>query len=56
MTKDEWLDGFMRKVAFQISKIIYLWSKWFVVPSLNVATKTNLAFIPFLILCLAIEK
>ena len=28
----------------------------FVVPSLNVATKTNLGFIPFLILCHDIEK
>ena len=28
----------------------------FVVPSLNVVTKTNLGFIPFLILCRNIEK
>ena len=28
----------------------------FVVPSLNVVTKTNLGFIPFLILCRGIEK
>ena len=28
----------------------------FIVPSLNVATKTNLGFIPFLILFLNIEK
>ena len=37
-------------------KIIYLLAKCFVVPSFNVATKTNLGFIPFLILCRDIEK
>ena len=31
-------------------------SKCFVVPLLNVTTKTNLGFIPFLILCRNIEK
>ena len=41
----------MRKVVFQISKIIHLWADCFVVPSLHVATKTNLGFIPFLTLC-----
>ena len=46
----------MRKVSFQISKIMYLWVKCFIVPSLNVMTKTNLGFIPFLILCHDIEK
>ena len=56
MTEDEWVDGFMRKVAFHISKIIYLWAKWFIVPSLNVTTKTNLGFILFLTLCRDIEK
>ena len=36
---------------------IYLFiGQMFVVPSLNVATETNLGFIPFLILCRDIEK
>ena len=46
----------MRKLSFHISKIIYLWAKCFVVPSLNFEIKTNLGFIPFLILCRDIEK
>ena len=37
-------------------KIIYLWAKWFVVPSLNVATNASLGFIPFLILCRDIKQ
>ena len=36
---------------------IYLFiGQMFVVPSLNVTTKTNLGFVPFLILCRDIEK
>ena len=36
---------------------IYLFiGQMFVVPSLNVVTKTNLGFVPFLILCCDIEK
>ena len=37
-------------------KIDLLIDPIFVVPSLNVVTKTNLGFIPFLILCRDIEK
>ena len=37
-------------------KIFIFIAKCFVVPSLNVATKTNLGFTPFLILCRDIEK
>ena len=46
----------MRKTAFQISKIVYLWVNCFVGPSLNVITETNIGFVPFLILCRNIEK
>ena len=37
------------------SKIHLFIGQLFVVPSLNVATKTNLGFLPFLILCHNIE-
>ena len=39
-------------------KINYLWAKYFVVPSLNVATNASLGFIPFffLILCRDIKQ
>ena len=40
-------------LGFQIHLFI---GQKFVVPSLNVAIKTNLGFIPFLILCHNIEK
>ena len=46
---------FMRKLALQLSNFLFKGQK-FVVPSLNVVTKTNLGFIPFLILCRDIEK
>ena len=37
-------------------KIHLFIGQMFVVPSLNVVTKTNLGFVPFLILCHNIEK
>ena len=42
-------------MAFELSNLLFKGKK-FVVPSLNVATKTNLGLIPFLILCRDIEK
>ena len=40
---------FIKKVAFELSNLLFKGQK-FVVPSLNVATKTNLVLIPFLIM------
>ena len=45
----------MRQVNFQVSNLLFKGQK-FVVPSLNVATKTDLGFITFFILCHDIEK
>ena len=50
MKKDEWVDCFLGKWPFRFKNFLFI-AKNFVMPSLNVSTKANLGFIPFLILC-----